>query len=218
MRSAGNVEHFLRDGGNVKRLLPALAEQHAQFAERDQQHRRAQFVEQSFGDEHEIFVRQRVGVARFIRQIRQFEGLLAIRRDERKAAQIQMMHRLGIEAQPDAARAAKRFDFVQQRLRHDALAVIADDDGGGARKLRFESGEQTAGQFRVQAVARFAVNAHDLLFVRHDAGFDARVPRGDCVTSPPQPIFCSARSFFSRRAGVVVADRAENFRRARSAR
>ena len=38
--------------------------------------------------------------------------------------------------------------------------------------------EQTAGQFRVQTVARFAVNAHDLLLVRDDAGFDAGVPRG----------------------------------------
>ena len=132
---AGNVEHFLRDGRDVKRLLPALAEQHAQFAERDQQHRRAQFVEQSFRDEHEIFVGQRIRVARFVRQIRQFKSFLAVRRDERKAGQIQMMHRLGVEAQPDAARAAERFDFIEQRLRHDALAVIADNDGGGLREF-----------------------------------------------------------------------------------
>src|ERR1039457_19710 len=32
---AGNVEHFLSDRGNVKRLLPALAQQHSKFTERD---------------------------------------------------------------------------------------------------------------------------------------------------------------------------------------
>ena len=46
------------------------------------------------------------------------------------------------------------------------------------RQFDFEFGQQTAGQFSVQAVARFAVNAHDLLLVRHDARLDARVPRG----------------------------------------
>jgi hypothetical protein len=101
--------------------LPALAEQHAEFAQRDQQHRRAQFVEQAFRNQHEIFVRERIRISRFVRQIRQFKGLLAIRRDEREAAQIQMMRRLGVETEPDAARAAERFDFVEQRLRDDPL-------------------------------------------------------------------------------------------------
>ena len=54
---AGNVEHLLRHRGNVERLLPALAEQHAQFAERDEQERRTQFVEEPFRHEHEVLVR-----------------------------------------------------------------------------------------------------------------------------------------------------------------
>ena len=122
--------------------------------------------------------RQRICVARVVRQIRQFKRLLAVRRDERKAIQIQVMHRLGIEAQPNAALAAERLDLVQQRLRDDALAVIADDDRVGLCQLRFHFREQAAGQLRVQSVARFAVNADDLLLVRDDAGLDAGVPRG----------------------------------------
>src|ERR1700744_2783928 len=53
---AGYIEHFLGDGGDVKRFLAALAKQHAQFAERDQKHGGAQFVEQTFRDEHQVFI------------------------------------------------------------------------------------------------------------------------------------------------------------------
>ena len=81
------------------------------------------------------------------------------------------------------------------------------------RKFCFESGQQMAGQFRVQAVARFAVNAHDLLFVGHDAGLDARVPRGDSPPGRAQPMFCSPRSFSSRRAASSWPIGAEKFRR-----
>ena len=100
--------------------------------------RRAQFVQQAFRDEHQIFVRERIRIFGFVRQIREFKRFLAVRRDERKVAQIQMMHRLRVEAQPHAALAAERFDFVQQRLRDDAFAVIADDDGVGLDEFRFE--------------------------------------------------------------------------------
>ena len=75
-----------------------------------------------------------------------------------------------------------------------------------------KSGEQTAGQFCVQAVARFAVNAHDLLFVRHDAGFDARVPRGIRHQSGAAD-FLFNQKFFQPARGIVMANRAENFRR-----
>ena len=40
--------------------------------------------------------------------------------------------------------------------------------------LRFERLEQARVSVAIQAVARLAVNAHDLLLVRHDAGLDAR--------------------------------------------
>ena len=40
-----------------------------------------------------------------------------------------MMNRLGIKAQPHAAIATERFQFVEQGLGHHALAIIADDDG-----------------------------------------------------------------------------------------
>src|ERR1019366_4327553 len=81
---AGNVEHFLRHRRNVKRFLPALAEQHPGFAKRDEQQRRTQFREQLFRDKHEIFVRKRIFVFGFVRQIRQFKRFFSIRRDERK--------------------------------------------------------------------------------------------------------------------------------------
>ena len=121
--------------GMWNRLLPALAEQHAQFAERDEQDGRAEFVEQAFGGEHEILVGERIGAARFVRQVRQFKGFLAIGRDEREAGQVQMVNRLGIETQPDAARAAKRFEFIEQRLGDDAFAIIADNHGVRFREV-----------------------------------------------------------------------------------
>ena len=199
----------------MKRLLSALAKQHALFAECDQKHRRAQFIEQSFRNQHQIFVRKRIRIASRnggIRQICQFERLLAVGRDERETGQIQVMHRLGIETEPDAPRAAKRFDFVEQRLGHNAFAVIADDDGGGARKFCLQTANQASGQFCVQAVARFAVNAHDLLFVGHDAGFDACVPRGIRDQSGAAN-FLSNQKLFQPMRGIVVADCAEYFRR-----
>ena len=116
----------------MKRLLPALAEQHAQIAERDEQQRGAQFVEQTLGDEHEIFVLERIGLARVVLERRQFKRLLAVGRDERKRGEIQMMHRLGIEAEPHAAFTAERLHAFEQRLGHHAFAVVAHDDGVGA--------------------------------------------------------------------------------------
>ena len=122
-----------------------------------------------------------------------------------------MVDRLGIEAQPDAARAAKRFDFVQQRLGDDAFAVIADDHGVRLAKFRFDFGQQTPGEARVQAVAGFAVNADDLLLVGDDAGFDAGMARRIGEQSAAVDVL-SAEKFFQMPAVFIVANHAEKFR------
>ena len=71
--------------------------------------------------------------------------------------------------------------------------------------------EQTAGQFSIETVARFAVNADELLLVGDDAGFDARVPRG-MGDQPAATDFLSSQKFFQPAAGVVIADHTKNFR------
>ncbi len=196
----------------MKRLLSALAEQHSQFTQRNEHQCRAQFVQQPFRDEHEIGVRERMGVFSFIRQVRELKRLLAVRRDERKVAQIQMMHRLRVEAQPHPALAAERLDFVQQRLRDHALAVIAHDDGIAFRQSRFQFREQTGGEARIQAVARLAVHAHDLLFLGDDARLDAGMASaGDEQSVAADLLF--AEQPLQMTAGAVIADRAEKFRR-----
>ena len=75
---AGYIEYFLCHRGNVIRRLAALAEQHAQFAERDEQDRWTRMLKQPVHDEPEIFILQRIGLAGVIRQFRQFKRLLAV--------------------------------------------------------------------------------------------------------------------------------------------
>ena len=79
------------------------------------------------------------------------------------------------------------------------------------REFRFDFGQQTPGQSRVQAVARFAVNADDLLLVRDDAGFDAGMPRGVGEQSAAADVL-SAEKFFQMPAVFIMANRAEKFR------
>ena len=103
-----------------------------------------------------------------------------------------MMHRLGIEAQPDATRAAKRFDFFQQWLRDDAFAVVADDHRVGVRHIRLRTPRSSRLVRRaIQPIAGFAIHAHDLLFMRDDAGFDAGRRGWRCGSKPSQPMCCS---------------------------
>ena len=111
----------------MKRFLAALTEQHAEFAQRDKQNGGADFVQQPFGGSQQVFVSERISVTCIVGKIGEFKRLFAIRSDERQTAEIEMVHGLGIKAQPHAVVAAEFFDFVQQRLRHDALAVIAHD-------------------------------------------------------------------------------------------
>jgi len=176
---AGNIEHFLRDGGNVKRLLPALAEQQAEIAERDEQHGGAQLVQEEAGGLHQIFVLEWIRVARVVRQAGEFKSFLAVRRDERERGEIQVMHRFRIEAQPDAALAAERLHSVEQRLGHDALAVIADDDGVRTRQRCFDHGQESLRVGGAEVAGRFAVHAHELLLMRDDARLDTGVPALD---------------------------------------
>lgn len=85
---ARDVAHLLGHGGNVKGFLPALAQQQAQFAQRDEQHGRAQFVEESLGGQHEVLVRQGIRVARFVREGRKFERFLPIRSDQGQPGEV----------------------------------------------------------------------------------------------------------------------------------
>ena len=151
-------------------------------------------------------------MAGFIRQAGQFEGLLAVRRDQGEAGQVQAMHGLGIEAEPDAMRAAESLEFIQQRLGDHALAVIADDDGPGSRDHGLQQGRHARGQLSVQPVAGFTVNADHLLLVGDDARFDARRP--GCAFQQA----VAANAVLLQQPGElpaerVAADDAEEFRR-----
>src|SRR2546427_6685071 len=83
------------------------------------------------------------------------------------------MDRLGINAEPDPMTAAKFLERVEQRLGHDTLAVVANDDRCRFSDLRFQARNQLAGQRLIKSISSFAVDAHDLLFMRYDARFDA---------------------------------------------
>ena len=78
-------------------------------------------------------------------------------------------------------------------------------------EFRLQSGEQLAGQLCIQAVARFAVNADDLLLVRHDARLDAGMPRGIFHEAGAADIL-PGQKFLQFPAGIVIANRAEKFR------
>src|SRR5207249_2269142 len=82
------------------------------------------------------------------------------------------MDRFGIEAQPDAVFAAKLLEGIEEWLGDNTLAIVADDHCGAFGNHPSQGPDQTRGQVSVQAIAGFAVNADDLLFVGDDAGFD----------------------------------------------
>ena len=84
-----------------------------------------------------------------------------------------MVDRLGVEAEPQAARAAEFFDFIEQRLSYDPFAVIAHNDRVRGRKFSAENLQQTLRGHFVQVLARLAVDPHDLLLVRDDPRLDA---------------------------------------------
>lgn len=121
------------------------------------------------------------------------------------------MHRFRVEAQPHTAIAAERFQFVEQRLGDDALAVIAHDDGVGLRQSRLDGGKQTAGEGRRDAVARFAVNAHDLLGLGDNAGFEAGAP-GGTGHQPATADVLGAEQSAQLLGGGILADDPEQFR------
>jgi hypothetical protein len=102
--------------GNVKRLLAALTEQHAEFAERDEQQSGGEIVQQPSGGANIRFLSlSGFAVAGFVRKFASSKASLRFGVMSESPAQVQMMHRLGVDAQPDASFPAERaFKFVQQ--------------------------------------------------------------------------------------------------------
>ena len=96
-------------------------------SESDEQDGGANFVEQALGDLHQIRVAERIVITRFVGYASEFESFFAIGRDERKAAQIQGVNGLGIEAKPDAVFATERFELLQKALSDDAFSVVTND-------------------------------------------------------------------------------------------
>ena len=176
----------LRPGRDVKRLVVGAAEQHPQFAQGDEQEHRTKFLQEPVHGLHQVAVGEGIRVPGVVRHIGEFEGFLAIGRNERETLQVQMVDGFGIEAQPDAVPAAKCFDLIQQRLGDGAFAVIAHDHRRRARQPGFQGGEQAV-SCRIHPRARLAVEPHDLLLMRDDAGLDAGAAPGSAIR-PSQPI------------------------------
>ena len=105
-----------------------------------------------------------------------------------------MVDRLGIEAEPDAVAAANAFQFLQQRLGHDAFAIVAHDDRRRVADHGLRDTQQLAGQGCVEPVARFAVNADHLLLV----GDHARLHAGGAGADAQQP--AAANGVFGQEA------------------
>src|SRR5580704_11862938 len=95
---------------------------------------------------HQVLVSQGIAVARGVRQTSEFKSFLAVRSDERQIAEVEMMHRLGIEAQPDAVLVAESLYLVEQRLGDDALAIITHNHGRSAAKFLFKCRDQLPGR------------------------------------------------------------------------
>ena len=66
-----------------------------------------------------------------------------------------------------------RFHLIQQRLRDDAFAIIANDHRRRVADHGLHDAQQPPGQGRIEPVARLAVNADHLLLVGDDAGLHA---------------------------------------------
>jgi len=206
---AGDVEDLLGDGGDVKRLLAGAAEEHAQFAERDEEQGGGEVLEETARGADEVEVAERVGVAGFVGQSAELEGLLAVGRDEGEAGEVEVMDGLGVEAQPDAVTAAERLEGVEEGLGDDALAVVADDDGVGAGEAGLEGGEQAGVGALVEVAAGFAVDADDLLLVCDDAGLDAGVAggQGDEAGAVDLPAQSTCWLVRSRRSWLAAGSR-----------
>ena len=176
---AGHVEDFLRDGRDVERLFVAAAEEQSLLAQRDQEQRGREVAEDLLRDAHESGVFQRVLGAFVVGHTGQLEGFLAVRREQRQAGDVDLVDRLRIEADPDAARFGQRLQFVQQRLGDDAFAVVADDDGVGLGQRGLDGGEQAGCFLEREVGAGLAVEPDDLLLLRDDARLDRGVAAGD---------------------------------------
>ena len=130
---AGHIKDLAGGGGDMERLLAALAEEHALFAQGDEEQGRLK-VRQQFVRHPPQARRRWDGSAPWRSSGRPASSKaslrLGVRRD--KPDKIQKMGRLGVHAQPDAARAAQPPGFIQQRLGDDAFGVVAQNQGVGA--------------------------------------------------------------------------------------
>ena len=98
----------------MHRFLASLAEQHAEVAQRNQQQRGTEFIQQALCSLHQIVILQWIRIARFIGNLRQFKCFLAVGRNERERREVQMVNRLGVHAQPQAALMAQGFHAFEQ--------------------------------------------------------------------------------------------------------
>src|SRR3954465_1973740 len=92
------------------------------------------------------------------------------------------MNRFRIETEPNAVGLAEPLQFVQEGLSHYSFTVIPDDHGGCSRDVGFQARQKLSSQRSIQSVTGFAINAHDLLFMGDDPGFDA----GETTVGPEQ--------------------------------
>src|SRR5262249_28590555 len=97
---ARNVEYLLCNGRNMKRRLAALAKKHSQFPQRYQQQGRFEFTQQTFCNFHQVRISERVMVPGLVRKPGKFEGFFSIWSDQRQSAEIQMVDRFWVQAQP----------------------------------------------------------------------------------------------------------------------
>jgi hypothetical protein len=86
------------------------------------------------------------------------------------------MNRFGIDAQPNPAFPAQPFQFVEDELRNHALSIISNDDTIGSGYAFGQDGQHTPRRVAADLSARLAIDANDLLLVRHNASLDAGVP------------------------------------------
>ena len=100
----GDIEDFAGGGGDMEGFLAALAEEEALFAEGDEEQGGLKVRQQLVRHPPQGGVAGRFGAVVIVGKAGQFKGLLAIGGEEGQAGQIQRMGRLGVHAQPDAAR------------------------------------------------------------------------------------------------------------------
>ncbi len=79
---ATDVEDFAGDGGDVERGIVATTQEHAEFAEGDEQQGRGEGIDEVFGDAEELGILEGIGMARAIGQPGEFKSFLAVGCDE----------------------------------------------------------------------------------------------------------------------------------------